>query len=159
MTAETSGRPVADADAMRELGRELSHELGAGTVVVLVGPLGAGKTTFTQGLATGLQVSGPVTSPTFVIAREHRSTVGGPDLVHVDAYRLGSLAELDDLDLVTSLAESVTVVEWGEPYVEHLAGESAGVVVVRIDRSTDDAEADHRIVTIERRPRPPRADA
>ncbi len=125
---------VADADAMRRLATDVAKECRAGDVVVLSGPLGAGKTTFTQGLAAGLGVAGPVTSPTFVIARVHRSTVGGPDLVHVDAYRLGGLAELDDLDLDASLAESVTVVEWGEGLAETLSTE---VVKVQIERDTD----------------------
>ena len=62
----------------------------------------------------GLGVRGEVTSPTFVIARVHPSLTDGPALVHVDAYRLGGLAELDDLDLDTSLDDAVTVVEWGE---------------------------------------------
>ena len=74
--------------------------------MVLTGDLGAGKTTLTQGIAEGLGVRGPVTSPTFVIARVHPSLVGGPALVHVDAYRLGGLAELDDLDLDASLEDS-----------------------------------------------------
>ena len=122
---------VADADAMRRLAIDVAKRCRAGDVVVLSGPLGAGKTTFTQGFAAGLQVAGAVTSPTFVIARVHRSTVGGPNLVHVDAYRLGGLAELDDLDLDASLAESVTVVEWGEGLAEAL---SAEVVKVQIER-------------------------
>ena len=125
---------VADADAMRRLAADVAKRCRAGDVVVLSGPLGAGKTTFTQGLAAGLGVAGPVTSPTFVIARVHRSTVGGPDLVHVDAYRLGGLAELEDLDLDASLAESVTVVEWGEGLAETLSPE---VVRVQIERDTD----------------------
>ena len=82
--------------------------------MVLSGELGAGKTTFTQGLGAGLGVRGDVTSPTFVIARVHPSLSGGPALVHVDAYRLGGIDELDDLDLDASLDEAVTVVEWGE---------------------------------------------
>jgi len=125
---------IADADAMRRLASDVAKRCRAGDVVVLSGPLGAGKTTFTQGLAAGLGVAGPVTSPTFVIARVHRSTVGGPDLVHVDAYRLGGLAELEDLDLDASLAESVTVVEWGEGLAETLSPE---VVRVQIERDTD----------------------
>ena len=124
---------IADADAMRRLASDVAKRCRAGDVVVLSGPLGAGKTTFTQGLATGLGVAGPVTSPTFVIARVHRSTVGGPDLVHVDAYRLGGLAELEDLDLDASLAESVTVVEWGEGLAETLSPE---FVRVQIERDT-----------------------
>ena len=95
--------------------------LAAGDLVVLTGGLGAGKTTLTQGLGEGLGVRGPITSPTFVIARVHPSLVGGPDLVHVDAYRLGGVAELDDLDLDASLDEAVTVVEWGHGLAEGLA--------------------------------------
>jgi tRNA threonylcarbamoyladenosine biosynthesis protein TsaE len=109
------------AEQTRECGRELGGRLGAGDLVILSGELGAGKTTFTQGLAEGLGVRGPITSPTFVIARVHPSLGGGVPLVHVDAYRLGSLAELDDLDLDTAVEDSVTVVEWGEGKAEVLA--------------------------------------
>lgn len=123
---------VADADEMRRLGEKLGQRFGAGDLVLLSGPLGAGKTTLAQGIAHGLQVVGPVTSPTFVIARVHRSLVGGPDLVHVDAYRLNSLAEVDELDL--DVSESVTVVEWGEGKVESLAGRRT---VVTIDRDVE----------------------
>jgi tRNA threonylcarbamoyladenosine biosynthesis protein TsaE len=124
---------VPDADAMRELGVRLGQGFQRGDLVVLSGPLGAGKTTLTQGIAKGLQVDGPVTSPTFVIARVHPSSVGGPDLIHVDAYRLTSLAEVDDLDLDVSLTDSVTVVEWGEDKVAAL---NQDPVVIRIDRTT-----------------------
>ena len=120
MPAEWAG-DVPDAAAMRVLGARISRWLAPGDLVVLSGGLGAGKTTLTQGLAEGLGVRGPVTSPTFVIARVHPSLVGGPALVHVDAYRLGSLDEVDDLDLDASLEDSVTVVEWGEGRVEALA--------------------------------------
>jgi tRNA threonylcarbamoyladenosine biosynthesis protein TsaE len=106
---------------MAALGRALASWLRAGDLVVLSGGLGAGKTTLTQGIGTGLGVRGPVTSPTFVIARVHPSLVGGPALVHADAYRLGDGFEIDDLDLDASLADSVTVVEWGEGKVERLA--------------------------------------
>src|SRR5580692_1689919 len=112
---------VPTADQMAGLGGRIAGLLTAGDLVVLSGPLGAGKTTLTQGIGAGLQVRGPVTSPTFVIARVHPSLVGGPDLVHADAYRLGSRAEVDDLDLDADLATSVTVVEWGEGLVEDLA--------------------------------------
>lgn len=101
-------------------GVALGGLLAAGDLVVLNGPLGAGKTTLTQGLAEGLGVRGPITSPTFVIARVHPSLVGGPKLVHVDAYRLGGSAELDDLDLDTELEQAVTVVEWGSGLAEAL---------------------------------------
>jgi tRNA threonylcarbamoyladenosine biosynthesis protein TsaE len=130
---------VVDADAMREVGRRLGQALRAGDLVVVSGPLGAGKTTLTQGIATGMGVVDPVTSPTFVIARVHASS-GGPDLVHVDAYRLSSLAEVDDLDLDVSMEQSVTVVEWGEDKVESLSSQR---IEVRIER-----DVDPRLVTI-----------
>jgi tRNA threonylcarbamoyl adenosine modification protein YjeE len=113
---------VPTAGQMAGLGGRIASLLTAGDLVVLSGPLGAGKTTLTQGIGAGLHVRGPVTSPTFVIARVHPSLAGGPDLVHADAYRLGSRAEVDDLDLDADLASSVTVVEWGEGLVESLAG-------------------------------------
>jgi tRNA threonylcarbamoyladenosine biosynthesis protein TsaE len=107
----------------RAVGRRLGERLAPGDLVVLTGGLGAGKTTMTQGLGEGLGVRGPVTSPTFVIARVHPSLVGGPALVHVDAYRLGGSTELDDLDLDTDLAQSVTVVEWGSGLAEELSAD------------------------------------
>jgi tRNA threonylcarbamoyladenosine biosynthesis protein TsaE len=115
------------------LGRELAGVLRPGDLVVLVGPLGAGKTALTQGIGAGLGVREPVTSPTFVIARVHRG--GRLPLVHVDAYRLGSVADVDDLDLDASTEESVTVVEWGAGLVERLADEH---LEVRLDRRDDD---------------------
>ncbi|ACQ81316.1 protein of unknown function UPF0079 [Beutenbergia cavernae DSM 12333] len=122
---------LADADATRALGRRLATLLRAGDLVVLTGELGAGKTTLTQGLGKGLGVRGQVASPTFVIARVHPSLGDGPALVHVDAYRLGSLDEVDALDLDTSLADSVTVVEWGAGLVEQLAGDRLEIDLVR----------------------------
>jgi tRNA threonylcarbamoyladenosine biosynthesis protein TsaE len=112
---------VPTAARMRDLGVRLAGLLRAGDLVVLSGPLGAGKTTLTQGIGAGLGVRGQVTSPTFVIARVHPSLRGGPDLVHADAYRLGSRAEVDDLDLDADIGRAVTVVEWGEGLVEDLA--------------------------------------
>ncbi len=111
---------LASADIAHQCGRALGSILGAGDLVVLSGPLGAGKTTLTQGIAAGLGVRGPITSPTFVIARVHPSLAEGPMLVHVDAYRLGGHAELDDLDLDTDLEHAVTVVEWGAGLAEGL---------------------------------------
>jgi len=102
-------------------GARLGALLTAGDLLVLSGELGAGKTTLVQGIADGLGVRGPITSPTYVIARVHASLHGGPELVHVDAYRLAGLAELDDLDLDTSLDEAVTVVEWGHGLAELLS--------------------------------------
>jgi tRNA threonylcarbamoyladenosine biosynthesis protein TsaE len=121
---------VPTAADMRELGRRLAALLRPGDLVVLTGPLGAGKTTMVQGIGDGLGVRGPVTSPTFVIARVHPSLDGGPDLVHADAYRLGSRAEVDDLDLDADLERSVTVVEWGEGLVEELAESHLEVAIV-----------------------------
>jgi tRNA threonylcarbamoyladenosine biosynthesis protein TsaE len=121
--------PVATADDMRALGQRIAAVLRAGDLVVLTGPLGAGKTTLVQGIGEGLDVRGPVTSPTFVIARVHPPLGGGPGLVHVDAYRLGSVAEVDDLDLDASLDDCVTVVEWGEGLVEDLAADRLEVSI------------------------------
>jgi tRNA threonylcarbamoyl adenosine modification protein YjeE len=109
-------REIASPDDMEELGRHVGRELSAGDVVVLTGGLGAGKTTLTRGIAEALNVRGPVQSPTFVIARTHPPLDDGPPLVHVDAYRLGSAAELDDLGL--DLERSVTIVEWGRDMVD-----------------------------------------
>ena len=119
------------AEDTRALGERVAGLLRAGDLVVLSGDLGAGKTTFTQGIGSGLGVRGSVTSPTFVISRVHPSLVDGPALVHVDAYRLGGLAELDDLDLDTSLAEAVTVVEWGSGVAEALAEDRLEVEILR----------------------------
>ncbi|UNX54321.1 tRNA (adenosine(37)-N6)-threonylcarbamoyltransferase complex ATPase subunit type 1 TsaE [Georgenia sp. TF02-10] len=122
---------VPDAAATRALGQRLAGLLRAGDLVLLTGDLGAGKTTLTQGIGAGLGVRGQVASPTFIIARVHPALGAGPDLVHVDAYRLASLEEVDALDLDTSLAESVTVVEWGEGKVEPLAVDRLEVEIYR----------------------------
>lgn len=125
------GREVTlrTSEDTRALGRRLGRLLRAGDVLVLTGDLGAGKTTMTQGIAEGLGVRGPITSPTFVIARVHPSLVGGPALVHVDAYRLGSAMELDDLDLDADLDASVTVIEWGAGLSEQLSAERLGITL------------------------------
>jgi tRNA threonylcarbamoyladenosine biosynthesis protein TsaE len=124
---------VATAARMRELGQALGYLLRAGDLVILSGGLGAGKTTLTQGIGAGLGVRGPVTSPTFVIARVHPPEGGGsaprPALVHADAYRLGSALELDDLDLDTDTDASVTVVEWGEGLAEGLAADRLEITI------------------------------
>jgi tRNA threonylcarbamoyladenosine biosynthesis protein TsaE len=135
---------IATSEEMREFGRRLADELRAGDLVVLSGGLGAGKTTLTQGIGEGLKVRGPITSPTFVIARVHPSLCGGPPLVHVDAYRLGGFAEVDDLDLDASLAEAVTIVEWGEGLVEELSEDR---LEIRLERVGD---GDERDVTLTR---------
>ncbi|MGV1009173.1 MAG: tRNA (adenosine(37)-N6)-threonylcarbamoyltransferase complex ATPase subunit type 1 TsaE [Dermatophilaceae bacterium] len=109
--------------ATRALGERLARVLRRGDVVLLTGQLGAGKTTLTQGIGAGLRVRGPVTSPTFVLSRVHPALGAGPDLVHVDAYRLASSVELDDLDIDADLDHSVVVVEWGHGVAEQLSGD------------------------------------
>ena len=133
---------VTTPAAMHDIGRKLAAVLEAGDLVVLVGSLGAGKTTLAQGIGAGLGVDGPVLSPTFVIARVHRG--GRLPMVHVDAYRLGSVEEVDDLDLDASLDESVTVVEWGAGLVEQLATHR---LEVHIDRG-DDGDDETRQLTL-----------
>jgi tRNA threonylcarbamoyladenosine biosynthesis protein TsaE len=139
LDAELELPTTADTEA---LGEQLAPELRAGDLLVVSGPLGAGKTALVRGLARGLGVAGPVTSPTFVIAREHRPLPGGAGvpLVHVDAYRLGSAAELDDLDLDTDLADAVVAVEWGEGVAERLA---ARHLLVRLERRLDEVRVAH----------------
>jgi tRNA threonylcarbamoyladenosine biosynthesis protein TsaE len=130
---------LTTVDDTRAFGRRLAAMLRPGDLLILDGPLGAGKTALVQGIGAGLGVRGDVTSPTFVIARVHRPDPdrgGRVPLVHVDAYRLGSMSEVDDLDLDASLDESVTVVEWGEGKVEQLAEAHLRVC---IDRRDDDA--------------------
>jgi tRNA threonylcarbamoyladenosine biosynthesis protein TsaE len=158
---------VGTAARMRDLGRELAGLLRAGDIVILSGPLGAGKTTLTQGIGDGLRVRGPVTSPTFVIARVHPplppGAAAGPagrepsasrlPLVHVDAYRLGSTLELDDLDLDTDVEDAVTVVEWGAGLAEGLAPDRLEISITRRDpagnaRSEPDLSDQPRTVRI-----------
>ena len=131
---------VATSEAMRDLGRQLAGLLRAGDLVILGGPLGAGKTTLTKGIGDGLCVRGPVTSPTFVIARVHPSLAGGAALVHADAYRLGSAGELDDLDLDADTDTSVTVVEWGEGLAEGLSGDRLEVTIASAVPSLADGD-------------------
>jgi tRNA threonylcarbamoyladenosine biosynthesis protein TsaE len=122
---------------MRELGSRLATLLRAGDLVVLSGSLGAGKTTLAQGIGAGLHVRGTVTSPTFVIARVHPALADGPSLVHADAYRLGGRLEVDDLDLDASIADSVTLVEWGEGLVEDLADDRLEIEIARSEGDDD----------------------
>lgn len=139
---ESVSTMVPTREAMHELGRRLAGVLRAGDLVLLTGDLGSGKTTLTQGIGDGLGVRGPVTSPTFVIARVHPSEVGGPPLVHVDAFRLSGFDEVEDLDLEASLDESVTIVEWGHGLVEGLAGDRIEVTLERPATAPADAESD-----------------
>ena len=140
--------------AMHALGIELAADLEAGDLVVLTGPLGAGKTALTRGIGDGLGVRGPVTSPTFVLARSHPSLVGGPALVHADAYRLASAIELDDLDL--DLAHSVVIVEWGDGLADALVERWLEITIERTTGpdgagAPDDDPAEPRRVVIRHR--------
>ena len=121
------------AEHTHAFGRRLGALLRAGDVLVLAGALGAGKTALTKGIAVGMGITGTVTSPTFVLARWHRPADGGPQLIHVDAYRLGGPAELDDLDL--EIESSVTVVEWGDDRAEQLSDDR---LRIELDRHPDD---------------------
>jgi tRNA threonylcarbamoyladenosine biosynthesis protein TsaE len=129
---------IPTAADMRELGLKLAEVVRAGDLLVLSGDLGAGKTTLTQGLGEGMKVRGPITSPTFVIARVHPSLCGGPPLVHVDAYRLGGFTEVDDLDLDAEIEDGVMVVEWGEGLVEGLADDRLEIAISRGDAGSEE---------------------
>ena len=132
---------LADEAASRAFGATLARLVRPGDVVILSGPLGAGKTVFAKGIAQAMDVDGPVISPTFVLARVHKPRRdGAPALIHVDLYRLlddtavDLLAELDSLDLDTDLADAVVVVEWGEGLAERL---SDSHLDVRLERGSD----------------------
>ena len=119
MSKQLLEQQVADADQMHELGLRISKQLRAGDLVVLAGPLGAGKTTLARGIGEGLRAIGNVSSPTFVIARTHKRENSDVPLVHVDAYRLGSAAELDDLDI--DFENSIVLVEWGKGLLDGIS--------------------------------------
>jgi tRNA threonylcarbamoyl adenosine modification protein YjeE len=133
---------VTSPESMDRLGRHIAEVLRAGDVLCLTGELGAGKTTLTRGMGAALSVRGSVTSPTFVIARTHTRS-SGPALVHVDAYRLGTVGELDDVDI--DWDNSITVVEWGAPMLGSLVDDWINIV---IDRTVADAD-DVRTVRVE----------
>ncbi len=137
MTTRTWQGSCATADQTRLVGSRIADLVEAGDLVVLSGRLGAGKTTLIQGMAAGLGARTPVTSPTFVLAREVRG--GRLPLVHVDAYRLTSALELDDLDLDTDLDDAVVAVEWGEGIAEQL---SVSRLEVRLSRGGGPAVAE-----------------
>ena len=130
---------IQDPEQMHQLGLAIAKVLKSGDLLLLNGPLGAGKTTLTRGIGEGLGALGTVQSPTFVLARTHRTTVG-PKLVHVDAYRLNSALELDDLDI--DFANSIVVVEWARDYIDGIAEHW---LLVDINRESED---ESRLVTI-----------
>lgn len=123
---------VKSLEQMRRFAAVLAGHLRAGDLLILTGNLGAGKTTFTQSLGEGLDVAGRITSPTFIIAREHPSRGDGPALVHVDAYRLADGDELEDLDLDSELDESITVVEWGAGMAEQLSSDYLEITITPV---------------------------
>lgn len=129
---------IKSAEEMEQLGSKLAGLLKPGDLVLLAGPLGAGKTTLTRGIGKGLKAEGTIQSPTFVLARTHRIPNG--KLVHVDAYRLSSAVELDDLDI--DFENSIVVVEWARDYLD---GYSENFLTVEIDRTSED---DERVVTL-----------
>lgn len=138
----TSGRvlalkTIATAEEMHEFGIALSKVFQSGDLILLTGPLGAGKTTLSRGIGEGLEVVGTVSSPTFVIARTHHLANSPTALVHVDAYRLGSAAELDDLDI--DFEKSIVLVEWGKGLTDGIA-ESWLEVEIERDHSGETEE-------------------
>lgn len=147
---------ITDLEGMEQFAAALAAVLRPGDLIILTGDLGAGKTTLTQFLGRALGVTGRVSSPTFVIAREHPSAGTGPGLIHVDAYRLGDAAEFADLDLESDLAESVTVVEWGHGMAEQLSSDRLEITLLRAfedpageqphDRGADSDEAEAGVV-------------
>jgi tRNA threonylcarbamoyl adenosine modification protein YjeE len=130
---------IPTSEDMHELGKRLAKHLNAGDLLILIGPLGAGKTTLTRGVGEGLGVEGNVSSPTFVIARTHKR-LGLPPLVHVDAYRLGSAAELDDLDI--PFANSIVLVEWGKGLTQDI---SQHWLEIELTRDTTGATEDRQV--------------
>jgi tRNA threonylcarbamoyladenosine biosynthesis protein TsaE len=140
---------VPTSEAMVRLGERLAQLLERGDVIIAGGDLGAGKTTLTQGIGRGLGSEGPIISPTFVLSRIHPSTIGRPTLMHVDAYRLSTSYELDDLDLDAAVPDSITVVEWGQGIAEGLAEDRLEIDIwtsaADLSAVGDDSE---RVVTI-----------
>lgn len=140
---------VPSSEAMVRLGERLAALLQQGDVILAAGDLGAGKTTLTQGIGRGLGSEGPIISPTFVLSRIHPSRIGRPSLMHVDAYRLSTATEVDDLDLDAAVAASITVVEWGQGIAENLSEDRLEIDIWTSEADSsatgDDSE---RVVTI-----------
>lgn len=138
---------ITSVDQTQALGEALGRLLRAGDLLMLRGELGAGKTTFTQGIGRGMQVRGQISSPTFIVARVHPSLVGGPDLIHADAYRITDLEDLETLDLDSTIDECVTIVEWGEGKTEAMSDTRLEVDVTRATGGT--AETDGEVIDLE----------
>lgn len=133
---------LTDLTATRRLATQVAAQLRAGDVIILTGDLGAGKTTFTQGLATALGITAVITSPTFVLARHHNHPTDGLNLVHVDAYRITTADELTSLDLETWLSDSVVVIEWGRGLAEELTDSYLDIELIRPGATTDELITD-----------------
>ncbi len=142
MSSELAKFQISTAEEMNEFGIRVARILKAGDLVILTGPLGAGKTTFTRGVGEGLKAIGNVSSPTFVIARTHKRENSSVPLVHVDAYRLSSVHEFDDLDI--DIENSIVLVEWGRGFAEALAD---SWLDIEIERDTT-GESEVRTVTV-----------
>jgi len=142
LSSELAKFQISTAEEMNEFGIRVAGLLKAGDLVILTGPLGAGKTTFTRGVGEGLKAIGNVSSPTFVIARTHKRENSTVPLVHVDAYRLSSVHEFDDLDI--DIENSIVLVEWGRGFAEALAD---SWLDIEIERDTT-GESDVRTVTV-----------
>jgi tRNA threonylcarbamoyladenosine biosynthesis protein TsaE len=140
---------VPTSEAMVRLGERLAKLLERGDVILAAGDLGAGKTTLTQGIGRGLGSEGPIISPTFVLSRLHPSRIGRPTLMHVDAYRLSTASELDDLDLDAAIADSITVVEWGQGVADGLSDDRLEIDIWTSEAdSTATGDDSERVVTI-----------
>ncbi|HEY4577863.1 MAG TPA: tRNA (adenosine(37)-N6)-threonylcarbamoyltransferase complex ATPase subunit type 1 TsaE [Yaniella sp.] len=133
---------LTDLTATHHLATRVAAQLRAGDVIILTGDLGAGKTTFTQGLATALGITAVITSPTFVLARHHNHPSDGLNLVHVDAYRITTADELTSLDLETWLSDSVVVIEWGRGLAEDLTDSYLDIELIRPGATTDELITD-----------------
>ena len=133
---------IETPEQMHDLGLQLASKFKAGDLVLLTGPLGAGKTTLTRGIGEGLEAIGNVSSPTFVIARTHKTASPALDLVHVDAYRLSTPAEFDDLEI--DYSRSVVLVEWGRGFTDGITDSWLDIEIAR----THDPDSDLREVTI-----------
>lgn len=139
---------IATAEDMYALGVRLGSLVIAGDVVVLTGPLGAGKTKLVQGIGAGMNVEGHITSPTFVVARIHKNCDHGPDLIHVDAYRLSGLDDLETLG-IEDQPNAAVVMEWGAPFADALNPEQLHIEIERSDEGTEDSpDAGERFVTL-----------
>ena len=118
---------INSPQAMFELGEKIGQQLKPSDVLVLTGELGAGKTVFTQGIASAFKILG-VTSPTFVISRIHK---GNPNFIHIDAYRLldSDPTTFSDLDFESYLSSSVFVIEWGKDFISTLTDQYLEVII------------------------------